>query len=127
MNSDSIIKLNLQRPAMTKMIVFARDYVFNHRVSPLRHIPDVVTRHMILQILGWMWASAFSLAIGSFAILGVSLLGHAFLIGAAAITVATYTTAETNPQVFAPGWGRRRDGSTNRSLSSAVPFPGPCK
>ena len=95
---------------MTKMIVFAWDYVFNHRVSPLRHIPDVATRHMILQILGWMWAVAFSLAIGSYTILAASLVGHAFLIGAAAITVATYTTAATNPQVFVPLSGRRRDG-----------------
>lgn len=95
---------------MRKMIVFAWDYVFNHEVSPLRHIPDVATRHMILQLLGWMWAVAFSLAIGSYTILAASLVGHAFLIGAAAITVATYTTAEMNPQVFASGRGRRRDG-----------------
>lgn len=95
---------------MTTMIVYAWGYIFDHRISPLRHIPDVATRHMILQILGWMWACAFSLAIGSYTMLGVSLLGHAFLIGAAAITVATYTTAATNPQVFVRVSGRRRDG-----------------
>lgn len=85
---------------MRQFTVHAWNYIFNHEVSPLRHIPDVGTRHMILQMLGWMWASAFSLAMGSYTILGVSLVGHAFLIGAAAITVATYSTATSNPAVF---------------------------
>jgi hypothetical protein len=95
---------------MSQIVVFAWNYVFNHEISPLRHIPDVGTRHMILQILGWMWATAFSLAVGSYAFLGVSLIGHAFLIAAAAVTVATYTTAATRPLVFANGLGRRSDG-----------------
>jgi len=95
---------------MRKLIVYAWNYVFDHQVSPLRHIPDIATRHMILQILGWMWACAFSLAIGSYTILGVTLLGHAFLIGAAAITVATYTTAASTPAVFTRLLGRRHDG-----------------
>lgn len=95
---------------MRRMILIAWNYVFDHEVSPLRHIPDVATRHMILQILGWMWATAFSLAIGSYTFLGLSLLGHAVLIGAAAITAATYTTAAVRPSVFTAGSGRRRDG-----------------
>jgi hypothetical protein len=92
------------------MIVFAWNYVFDHRVSPLRHIPDVSTRHMILQVLGWMWATAFSLSVGSYIVLGVSMAGHAFLIAAAAITVATYTAAASKPATFTVGLGRRRDG-----------------
>jgi len=95
---------------MRATIVHAWDYVFDHRISPLRHIPDIGTRHLILQILGWMWAIAFSVAIGSYTILGASLLGHAVLIAAAAITVATYTTATFNPVVFRSGLGRRKDG-----------------
>jgi hypothetical protein len=95
---------------MRAIIVNSWNYVFDHEVSPLRHIPDVPTRHMILQILGWMWASAFSLAVGSYTILGVSLVGHAFLIAAAAITVGTYATATVRPLVFTGGSGRRPDG-----------------
>ena len=95
---------------MRSFIVYAWRYVFDHKISPLRHIPDVATRHMILQILAWMWAAAFSLAIGSYTILAASLLGHAFLIAAAAITVSTYATAAINPDVFTTGMGRRRDG-----------------
>jgi hypothetical protein len=95
---------------MRATIVHAWNYVFNHEISPLRHIPDIGTRHLILQVLGWMWAICFALALGSYTLLGVSLLGHAVLIAAAAITVATYTTAATRPAVFTSGLGRRKDG-----------------
>ena len=95
---------------MQKLIVQAWNYVFNHEVSPLRHIPDVATRHMILQILGWMWAVAFSAAIGSYALLPASLIGHAALIAAATITVATYTAAANKPGLFKSYSGRRSDG-----------------
>jgi hypothetical protein len=54
---------------MQKLIANAWNFVFDHEVSPLRHIPNVATRHMILQILGWMWAVAFAVAIGSYAML----------------------------------------------------------
>ena len=95
---------------MQKLIVQAWNYVFNHEVSPLRHIPDVSTRHMILQILGWMWAVAFSVAIGSYALLPVSLIGHAALVAAASITAATYTAAANKPGIFKSYSGRRADG-----------------
>lgn len=95
---------------MSKLIANGWNFIFNHEVSPLRHIPDVATRHLILQILGWMWAIAFSAAIGSYALLPASLIGHAFLIAAAAITTATYTAAATKPDLFKSGLGRRKDG-----------------
>lgn len=85
---------------MRNMIVFAWNYVFDHEVSPLRHIPDFTVRHMVLQILGLMWAIAFSVAIGSYTFLAFSLIGHAVLLGAAAITVATYVTATRQPRAF---------------------------
>ena len=95
---------------MQKLLVNSWNFIFNHEVSPLRHIPDVATRHMILQILGWMWAVAFSVAVGSYALLPASLIGHAVLVAAAAITIATYTAASTKPALFKSGSGRRRDG-----------------
>ena len=94
---------------MQKLIAHAWNYIFDHEVSPLRHIPDVATRHMILQILGWMWAVAFSVAIGSYALLPASLVGHIVLIAAAAITTATYTAAANRPVLFKSGLGRRHD------------------
>ena len=95
---------------MLKMIAFAWNFIFNHEVSPLRHIPDVGTRHMILQVLGWIWAVAFSVAIGSYALLPASLIAHAVLMAAAAITAATYTAASVKPGLFKSGSGRRHDG-----------------
>lgn len=85
---------------MKNPLIFAWNYIFDHEVSPLRHIPDFTVRHMVLQLLGWMWAIAFSVAVGSYTVLAVSLIGHAVLFGAAAITVATYATAARRPQTF---------------------------
>ena len=95
---------------MQKTIVFAWSFLFDHEVSPLRHIPHVNTRHMVLQLLGWMWALAFSIAVGSYTVFAVSVVGHAALIGAAAITVATFGTAAKRPSLFNAGFGRRPDG-----------------
>ncbi len=95
---------------MRKFVVFCWKYVFDHEVSPLRHIQDIPTRHMILQILGWMWAASFAIAIGSYTFLAISLVGHMVLISAAALTVATYTAAEKKPSLFKRMSGRRADG-----------------
>ena len=95
---------------MKKFIVHAWNYIFNHEISPLRHIPDVAIRHYIFQVLGFIWAVSFSVAVGSYTIFAASAIGHVFLIGAAAITVATYSTATIRPQLFVSGLGRRRDG-----------------
>ncbi len=95
---------------MRQLIVYGWNFIFDHDVSPLRHIPDIATRHYVLQALGLMWAVSFSVAIGSYTLLAASVIGHTFLIGAAAITAATYTTAAIKPKLFMSGMGRRRDG-----------------
>lgn len=95
---------------MKKLVVHAWDFIFNSDVSPLRHIPDVSTRHYVLQALGAMWVLAISLAFGSYTFFAFNLIGHVVLIGAAAITIATYTTATIKPSVFGTGSGRRADG-----------------
>lgn len=93
-----------------KHILFAWNFIFNHEVSPVRHIPDIAIRHYILQALGLMWAVSFAVAIGSYTFLAVSIIGHAVLIAAVAITVATLTAAANKPKVFARLLGRRKDG-----------------
>jgi hypothetical protein len=95
---------------MKNLVVGVWSFVFDHRVSPLRHIPDVATRHYILQVLAAMWAVAFSVAIGSYTVLAYSLLGHAVLIAAATITITTYTVAAKKPAMFARRASRRPDG-----------------
>jgi hypothetical protein len=91
-------------------VAYAWNFLFNHEVSPLRNIPDVGIRHYVLQVLGFMWAVSFSIAIGSYTFLAASLIGHTVLIGAAAITVATLTAAANNPKLFTISSGRRKDG-----------------
>jgi hypothetical protein len=95
---------------MRKLTVSAWNFIFNSEVSPLRNIPDVAIRHYVLQALGLMWAVSFAVAIGSYTLLAASIIGHTFLIAAAAITVATYTAAAKKPQIFLRGSGRRHDG-----------------
>ena len=95
---------------MRKFIVHGCNFIFNSEVSPLRHIEDVSIRHYVLQALGAMWAISSSIAIGSYTVFAASVVGHAVLIGAAAITVATYTAAKMQPNLFKFNAGRRRDG-----------------
>ena len=73
--------------------------VMNADHNPLKHIPSLQTRHMILQILAWTWASSFALAYGSLWIWGFSMVAHLCIIAAIVVTVATFETAKRKPQV----------------------------
>ena len=95
---------------MRQQIVYGWNFIFNAEVSPLRHISDVAVRHYVLQALALMWAVTFAVAIGSYTMLAASIIGHAVLIAALAITVATYTAAAKKPTLFERGSGRRSDG-----------------
>ena len=95
---------------MRQQIVYGWNFIFNAEVSPLRHISDVAVRHYVLQALALMWAVTFAVAIGSYTMLAASIIGHAVLIAALAITVATYTAAAKKPTLFKRGSGRRSDG-----------------
>lgn len=98
---------------MRKFVYDNWNMVFDHRYSPLKNIPDVHVRHMILQVLAWMWVIAFSIMIGSWNGFLVSALGHIALLTAVTVTVATYKVADTNPEFFYkrnPNPGRRWDG-----------------
>ena len=77
-----------------------KEYIYNcltavmdSEESPLRHIPNPAVRHMILQILAWMWCIIFSLYIGSYIVFGLSAAAHALLLAGIAITVSTFETA----------------------------------
>jgi len=95
-----------------KLVVFCWDFVFNHEVSPLRHIPDVAIRHYLLQALGLMWAVAFAVAVGSYTFLAVSIIGHVVLFAAAAITVTTWTAAASKPELFVRRSTRKKQDSS---------------
>ena len=53
--------------------------------NPLRHIPDTNTRNMVLQVLAWMWCIVFSMWVGSFWIMGASMIAHALILAAIVI------------------------------------------
>ena len=100
-----------------RFVVFCWDFVFNHEVSPLRHVPDIAIRHYILQALGLMWAVAFSVAIGSYSFMAVSVIGHTVLIAAAAITVMTWTAATVKPEMFVRSSARQEPESSKDQLN----------
>ena len=85
---------------MKKTIVDNWNFIMNHNKNPLRNIPDTNTRHMIMQILAWMWCIVFSMYFSSMWIFGITTIAHIFILGAIAITVATFETAKRKPSIF---------------------------
>ena len=85
---------------MRQFVYDAWNGVMNAETNPLRHIPDTNVRHMVLQVLAWMWCIVFSMYVGSFWIMGVSMIAHAVVLAAIVITVATFETARRNPTFF---------------------------
>ena len=73
--------------------------------NPLKHIPDTNVRHMVMQVLAWMWCITFAMLVGSWTVFAISAVAHVFLIAAIVITVATFETAKRKPQFFG-GFGR---------------------
>ena len=95
---------------MREAIVNMWNSVMNAYVNPLKNIPSLQARHMILQILAWTWASSFALAYGSLWIWGFSMIAHLCIIAAIVVTVATFETAKRKPTVFAGYNGRGNGG-----------------
>ena len=77
--------------------------------NPLSNIPDINTRHMIMQVLAWMWCIIFSIYLGSIAAFGISAIIHTLLLAGIFITVGVFETAKRRPQYFG-GLGRGRGG-----------------
>ncbi len=97
-----------------RKVVSMREWVYNcwnvvmdHERNPLSAIPDFSTRHMIMQVLAWMWCIVFAIIVGSMWVGIMSMVLHALLLAAVAITVATFETAKRNPSAF------RRDNGIN--------------
>ena len=79
------------------------------RHNPLSYIPDTNTRHMVMQVLAWMWCIIFAMSVGSITVFGISALAHALLIAGVFITAGVFTTAKRRPQYFG-GLGRGNGG-----------------
>ena len=83
--------------------------IMDSRHNPLRNIPDMNTRHMIMQVLAWMWCIIFSMYLGSVVAFGISAAIHALLIAGVFITAGVFETAKRRPQYFG-GLGRGAGG-----------------
>ena len=83
--------------------------VMNAKRNPLRHIPNTNVRHMVMQVLAWMWCITFAMLVGSWTVFAISAVAHVFLIAAIVVTVATFETAKRKPQYFG-GFGRGAGG-----------------
>tara|TARA_B100002019_G_scaffold59522_2_gene51040 strand:- start:9223 stop:9720 length:498 start_codon:yes stop_codon:yes gene_type:complete len=106
-------KINFERVLdMREFVYNSWEGVMNHNVNPLKHIPDLQVRHVVLQILAWMWCIIFSMYIGSWAVMGVSMVAHALVLAGIVLTVGTFEIAKSNPSFFL-----RNDGyhSTSRT------------
>ena len=77
--------------------------------NPLSNIPDINTRHMIMQVLAWMWCIIFSMYLGSIVAFGISAIIHTLLLAGIFVTVGVFETAKRRPQYFG-GLGRGRGG-----------------
>lgn len=75
------------------VVVSAWDAVMNERKNPLRSYP-LVTAHMLMQTLAWMWSAIFSIAVGSYVIFGVTVVGHALLVAGLFATLLVFQRAE---------------------------------
>ena len=83
--------------------------IMDSKHNPLRNIPDMNTRHMIMQVLAWMWCIIFSMYLGSIVAFGISAAIHAVVIAGVFITVSVFETAKRRPQYFG-GLGRGNGG-----------------
>ena len=100
---------------MNKFVYNSWNAIMNHNLNPLKNITDLNTRHMVMQVLAWMWCIIFSFWIGNLYIFGVSAAIHAILLSGIVITVATFETAKRKPNYFdtwykKPGLGRAFGG-----------------
>ena len=95
--------------SMREWIYNSWNVVMDHERNPLSAIPDFSTRHMIMQVLAWMWCIVFGIIVGSMYMGVFSMVLHTLLLGAVAVTVGTFETAKRKPQFFG-GFGRGQGG-----------------
>ena len=96
---------NGRRVAMIKLY----NLVMDSRHNPLSHVPDTNTRHLVMQVLAWMWCIVFSMWLGSILVFGVSAAIHAILLAGVFVTVGVFETAKRRPAYFG-GFGRANGG-----------------
>ena len=94
---------------VNKFIYDSWNSVMDHDRNPLKNIPHLNTRHMVMQVLAWMWCIIFGMSVGSVTVFGISAIAHALLIAGVFITAGVFETAKRKPQYFG-GLGRGNGG-----------------
>ena len=90
-------------------IINLYNLVMDSRRNPLSYIPDTNTRHLVMQVLAWMWCIIFSMWMGSILVFGISAAIHAILLAGIFVTVGVFETARSKPAYFG-GLGRANNG-----------------
>ena len=85
---------------VSKFVYDSWNSVMDHDRNPLKNIPHLNTRHMVMQVLAWMWCIMFSMYFSSMWIFGITAIAHIFILAAIAVTVAAFETAKRKPQFF---------------------------
>ena len=107
-NKCGIVTMSTKKRCLSMTRLY--QLVMDSAKNPLSNIPDVNTRHMIMQVLAWMWCIVFSSWVGSIVVFGISALVHAILLAGMFITVGVFETAiKRKPQYFG-GLGRGNGG-----------------
>ena len=83
--------------------------IMDSKHNPLSYVPDTNTRHMVMQLLAWMWCIIFGMSVGSVTVFGISAIAHALLIAGVFITAGVFETAKRKPTYFG-GLGRGNRG-----------------
>jgi len=89
--------------------------IMDHNANPLRNIPDLNTRHMVMQVLAWMWCIVFSMYFSSMWVFGITAIAHLIVLAAIAITVGTFSVAKNKPELFKLRTDGYHSVSRNRS------------
>ena len=105
---------------MREFIYDSWNGIMNADVNPLKHIPDINTRHMVLQVLAWMWCIVFSMYVGSIFVMGVTMIVHVIFLAAIVITVATFEAAKNNSSIFKLRLEHKTNGYHTPSRSRAI-------
>ena len=85
---------------MKEWIVSCWNSIMDDRRNPLSAIPDTNVRHMVMQVLAWMWCIIFSMSLGSITVFAYSAVAHTLLLAGIVITVGTFELSKRRPTFF---------------------------
>ena len=85
--------------------------VMNSNYNPISNVQNMEVRHLVMQILAFMWSGVFSIYIfNSLGVFKYTAIAHALLIAAIFVTAFVFQTAKKRPEVFDHKFFRGKDG-----------------